>query len=80
MTLAIVHPVMAVPAAPDLLRISLILLIVGIGGKLLLLPQPFACALTSFVAAVSLVFDARIAVEGGATMRTTKWLSHGFLP
>ena len=80
MMLAVVLPVMAILNAPQLLGISLVLLIVRIGSKLLLLPQPLACALAILVVSIALVFDARIAVEGATAMGATNWISHDFLP
>lgn len=80
MMLAVVLPVMEILTAPQLLGISLVLLIVRIGGKLLLLPQPLACALAIPVVAIALIFDARIAVEGANTMGATNWISHDVLP
>jgi hypothetical protein len=77
---AVVLPVMAILNAPQLLAISLVLLIVRIGSKLLLLPQHLACALAILVVAKVLVFDARIVVEGRTAMGTTSWISHDFLP
>ncbi len=77
---AVVLPVMAILNAPQLLGISLVLLIVRIDSKLLFLPKPFSRALADLVAAIALVFDTPIAVEGMTTLGATNWLSHDFLP
>jgi CRISPR/Cas system CSM-associated protein Csm4 (group 5 of RAMP superfamily) len=77
---AVIPPVVAVLSAPPLLAISLVLFVVGIGGKFLLLPKPLSGALTRLVTAIALIFDTPIGGERTATMGATNWLSHDFLP
>jgi len=68
---AVIPPVATVLSAPPLLGISLVLFVVGIGGKFVLLPKPLSSALTKLVTAIALIFDTPIGDERTAAMGAT---------
>ena len=78
-SLAILTPVGAVPVLPGLPRVSLVSLIIGIGGQLVALPLGFSSPLARRVRTESLGFATRIGHKVAPTMGTATLAIHGFL-
>jgi hypothetical protein len=79
MSLAILTPVDAVLVLPGLPRVSLVGLIIGIGGHLVALPLGFASPLARRVRTEALGFAPRIGHKAAPTMGTAALAIHGFL-
>ena len=77
--LAIVAPVVAMPMLPSVLGVSLVGLIIGIGGHLLSLPLGFSGPLAGLVGAESLGLNTRMRHKAAPTMGTSTLARHGFL-
>ena len=77
--LAIVTPVTTMPTLPGLPRVSLVGLIIGVGGHLVALPLGFPDPLTGRVGAESLYLDTGIRHKAAPTIGTSTLAMHGFL-
>ena len=77
--LAIVTPVTTMPTLPGLPRVSLVGLIIGVGGHLVALPLGFSGPLTGGVGTASLRLDTGIGHKAAPTMGPSTLAGHGFL-
>ena len=77
--LAIPTPVVALPGLPRLPRVSLVGLIIRVGGHLVALPLGFPGPLTGRVGAESLYLDPGIRHKAAPTLGTSTLAMHGFL-
>jgi hypothetical protein len=76
---AILPPVVEMPVLPRMLGISLVGLIIGIGGHLVALPLGFSGLLAGRVGAESLGLDTGMGHKAAPTMGTSTLARHGFL-
>ena len=77
--LTIVAPVIGVLALPRVPGVSLVGLIIGIGGHLVSLPLDFSSALAGCVGAEALEFDTGIGHKAAAAVGASTLAVHGFL-
>lgn len=76
MRAAIVRPIIGVAFAPLIVGVPLVQFVVGIMGKLFLLPEPLAGSLACLLAAIALVSHAWIGNEQATTVGATNLTSH----
>ena len=77
--LAILAPIMGMLVLPALLAVSLVGLVIGIGGQFVSLPLGFSRALAGLVGAETLRCDPGIRQPETPTMSTAHLAVHGFL-
>jgi hypothetical protein len=76
---SVVAPVVGVLALPRLAGVSLVGLIIGIGGHLVSLPLGFSSALAGRVGAEALGFNTRVGHKAAAAVGASTLAVHGFL-
>ena len=77
--LAILAPIVALLGLPRLPRVSLVGLLIRVGGHLVVLPLGFPGPLTGRVGAESLYFDTGIRHKAAPTIGAATLAIHGFL-
>jgi hypothetical protein len=77
--LAILAPVVATSVLPSVLGVSLVGVIIGIGGHLVSLPLGFSGALARRVGAEALGFETRIGHKATPAVGASILARHGFL-
>jgi len=76
---AILPPVVGMPVLPRVLGVSLVGLIIGIGGHLVSLPLGFSSPLAGSVGAESLGLDTGMGHKAAPAVGTSTVAVHGFL-
>ena len=77
--LTILAPVIAMPLSPDAVAVSLVGLVIGIGGHLVALPLGFSGLLARLGGTKTLGLDTGVGHKTTPTMGTASLAAHGFL-
>ena len=79
MILAVIAPIVGIPAPPSLVAFLLIGSIVSVGGHFPFLPQPLPGPLRFLLTAVALILRTRVQIQGTPAMGTSLFF-HGLPP